>query len=537
MKNFKKLVSILLIMVLAVSMLSGCSKKETSDVSTKGSEPTKAADSTATETKDEGPMTISVMGVDWGYGPKQNSAMEQYWEEQFGVSLDIEWVSYTDYSQKLNTLLSSGKTEDIPDVVQIIKSDGSFYYPVLAQAIDAGTFLNLKPYLFDNGFVSNNAIMSTWSDQIWKNATYNDGIYILPRSTSEVALNSGIEVRRDLMKKYGYTTEPTTMDELKDWLIGLSKDSGLYALDFSTADIDDNRLKAFSVAYTGVQDWGLDAGGNFQYYTFADGYVDFLKWMKDLYAAGAIDPEFILNQTDNSKWKAGKSVAFLSTWYNWNQSETNKSVFDDSADASAEAWCLMPVKGSKQYTVNVDDYGFNEAVMINAKCSEEKVQKIMEVFNHTEEDYLKVMKYGVEGVHYSLDASGNRVQDDAQKTASQEGYVGAWNQIFLKGNADMVADKFVAKNCTQEYIDRATQLKEFTEKVAGESDQRTKNLNLLSTTYSSSWSTLTADLDDMRAKFIMGEISEEDWSAYSDSITNSSEYQAIITEYKDAASK
>lgn len=537
MRKMRKIVSVLLSVALIGGMFSGCSKSDKAtdneaSTPTTGAEVTEAAADSAADS--DGPMTISVMGVDWGYGPKQNSSMEQYWEEYMGVNLDVEWVSYTDYNQKLNTLLSSGKTEDIPDVIQIMKTENSFYYPVFAQAIDAGTFVDLTPYLND-GLAKNNKIMSTWPDKIWQNATYNGGIYILPRSTSEVALNSGIEVRRDLMEQYGFTKEPTTMDELKDWLIGLSKASGLYGLEFSTSDIDDNRLKAFAVAFTGMQDWGLDANGNFQYYTFSDGYIDFLNWMKDLYSAGAIDPEFILNQTDNSKWKAGKSVAFLSTWYNWNQSETNRSVFDDAAADVAKAWCIMPVKGTKQYSVNVDDYGFNECIAINANCSDEKIKKILEVFNHTEDDYFDVLKYGVEGMHYSFDANKNRVQDDAQKTAAQEGYVGAWNQIFLKTNADMINDKFVAKNCTQEYIDRAQELKDFTEKVASESDLATKNLNLISPTYSSTWSTLTADLDDMRAKYIMGEIGVDEWNSYADSIVNSDEYKSIIAEYKEAA--
>lgn len=114
---------------------------------------------------------------------------------------------------------------------------------------------------------------------------FNGGTYILPRGTAEIAPNSGIEVRKDLMEEFGFTTEPKTMDELKDWLIGLSKASGLYALQFSVADIDTDALKAFAVAYTGMMDWGIDENGEFTYQVFADGYVDFLKWMKDLYDA------------------------------------------------------------------------------------------------------------------------------------------------------------------------------------------------------------------------------------------------------------
>ena len=35
------------------------------------------------ETTKDGKMTISVMGIDWGFGAVSNSQMEQYWEERW----------------------------------------------------------------------------------------------------------------------------------------------------------------------------------------------------------------------------------------------------------------------------------------------------------------------------------------------------------------------------------------------------------------------------------------------------------------------
>ena len=125
-------------------------------------------------------------------------------------------------------------------------------------------------------------------------ATYNDGIYILPRSKAEKGQNSGIEVRKDLMEKYGYTEEPKTMDELKDWLIGLSKAATegegkkVYALDFfdnAGNGFMDDRIKGFATAFTGQTDWEINEDGEFEYMQFDEKYIDFLNWMKDLYVA------------------------------------------------------------------------------------------------------------------------------------------------------------------------------------------------------------------------------------------------------------
>lgn len=523
MRKSKKAMAMLLAAAMAAVSLGGC----------KGEETAEAAENRA----DEDVNSISVMGVDWGYGPKQGSEMEQYWEETFGVELEIDWVSYQDYAEKLNTLMASGKSEDIPDVVQIMSSNnGGFYYPVFAQAVNAGMFVNLDKYLFDEGMAEDNEVMREWSDQLWENTKYQGHTYILPRSITEVAPNSGVCVRRDLMREYGFEEEPETMEELKDWLIGLSEASGLYGLEFSTPDFNDAGVAAFATAFTGQGLWGIDGDGDYIYQPFADGYTDFMDWMKELYDAGAIDPEFILNQTEVSEWRGGKSVADLNAWYNWNQSEdrvTNK-IFDENLPDTCETWCLLPVKGPKGYAVSLDSFGFGEAIAINARCSEEKVRRILEVFNQTGDEYMDVMMNGVEGVHYDL-ANGERTISDEQKTARQEGYVGGWNQIFLKANLDTVEQKFIDKGCSQESIDRAYELKEVTEKAVEEMGLTSPTNNLISETYNNSWSTLIADCNDMIAQYIMGQIDLDTWNSYAQGILESADYQAINEEFKAAA--
>ncbi|MEI3199697.1 MAG: extracellular solute-binding protein [Lachnospiraceae bacterium] len=80
-----------------------------------------------------------------------------------GCNLDIQWVSYQDYDQKLNTLIAANSQ---PDVIQINKVNGNYYYPILTQAIDAGNFVDLTDYLFadGNGVAETNAVMKNWDE-------------------------------------------------------------------------------------------------------------------------------------------------------------------------------------------------------------------------------------------------------------------------------------------------------------------------------------------------------------------------------------
>ena len=275
----KRVLALCLSAVMLAGALTGCGSSDAKE---------KDGGSKKEETTKDGKMTISVMGIDWGFGAVSNSQMEQYWEEKMDVDLDIEWVSYQDYDQKLNTLIAA---DSQPDVIQINKVGGAYYYPILTQAIDAGQFVDLTDYLFDDGkgIAETNAVMKNWDENFWEQATYNDGIYILPRSKAEKGQNSGIEVRKDLMEKYGYTEEPKTMDELKDWLIGLSKAATegegkkVYALDFfdnAGNGFMDDRIKGFATAFTGQTDWEINEDGEFEYMQFDEKYIDFLNWMK-----------------------------------------------------------------------------------------------------------------------------------------------------------------------------------------------------------------------------------------------------------------
>ncbi len=492
-------------------------------------------------------ITISVMGIDWGYGPSANSSMEQWWEDLFDVNLDIQWVNYNDYNEKANALITAGAQ---PDVIQINKTDGAYYYPLFTKAIDNGQFLDLSEYIFgEGGLAETNAVMKGWGQNMWDQATYKGGIYILPRSKAEIAQQSGITVRRDLMKKYGFEEEPKTMDELKDWLIDLSaaategEGQKIYALDFYGDLINNARTTAFAVAFTGQMDWGFDEEGNFQYICFNPNYINFLDWMKDLYDAGALDPEFALGNSDTSKWKGGRSVAFLTAWYNWNQSAdlvTNR-IFDSVCPDTYECWCLMPVEGDNGIVISANSSDIDSCIAISSSVDEAKLAKILQVFCATEEaypGYNDVLSYGVEGLHFYFDENGTRQKTDEQRAANTAGYVGAWNQIFLKVDADQITSKFMrsgASRASDENIQRARDIRAVLANYLDETGLGFANQNLFSETYNTSWANIVSDTNANITKYIMGEISADEWTAFVDSVVNGAEYQAIIAEYAASA--
>ena len=317
----------------------------------------------------------------------------------------------------------------------------------------------------------------------------------------------------------------------------------IYALDFYGDLINNARTTAFAVAFTGQMDWGFDEEGNFQYICFNPNYINFLDWMKDLYDAGVLDPEFALGNSDTSKWKGGRSVAFLTAWYNWNQSAdrvTNR-IFDSVCPDTYECWCLMPVEGDNGIVISANSSDIDSCIAISSSVDEAKLEKILQVFCATEEEYPgynNVMSYGVEGLHFYFDENGTRQKTDEQRAANTAGYVGAWNQIFLKVDADQITSKFMrsgASRASDENIQRARDIRAVLANYLDETGLGFANQNLFSETYNTSWANIVSDTNANITKYIMGEISADEWNAFVDSVVNGAEYQAIIAEYAASA--
>ncbi|MBQ4227373.1 MAG: hypothetical protein II697_04150, partial [Clostridia bacterium] len=163
------------------------------------------------------------------------------------------------------------------------------------------------------------------------------------------------------------------------------------------------------------------------------------------------------------------------------------------------------------------------------------------VFCATEEEYPgynDVLSYGVEGLHFYFDENGTRQKTDEQRAANTAGYVGAWNQIFLKVDADQITSKFMrsgASRASDENIQRARDIRAVLANYLEETGLGFANQNLFSETYNTSWANIVSDTNANITKYIMGEISADEWNAFVDSVVNGAEYQAIIAEYAASA--
>ena len=153
----------------------------------------------------------------------------------------------------------------------------------------------------------------------------------------------------------------------------------------------------------------------------------------------------------------------------------------------------------------------------------------------------KIRGTGVEGIHYTLLEDGTRdTSDEVIGQKRKEGYVGAWNQIFLKVDADQIAAKFMrdgAKRASDEAIQRAQDIRADIVKYLDETKMKNEIANLQSATYDSQWTNLTTDVNSMCTQYVMGQITEDQWKQFVQGIVDSADYKAIQAELKESAAK
>ena len=224
------------------------------------------------------------------------------WGDLLGVNIEIEAPPISSYSDRRNIIMASG---DLPDIIYV-GDTGTNY---VKWATD-GLLLNLTPYF--NEETMPNAWTCLTDDElaVVRIASLDNDIYSMPRVQTKPW--DGILYRGDWLEKLGLEI-PTTPAEFAE-----------VALAFTTQDPDGNGiddtfgwslntvmgpahraiLSGFGVRPSSVP----DADGNYVIQEAQDAYMDYLDWMRDMYANGSMDPEFYLTTMyeDDDIFDAGR---------------------------------------------------------------------------------------------------------------------------------------------------------------------------------------------------------------------------------------
>ena len=368
------------------------------------------------------------------------------WGDMYGIKIDIEAPPISSYFDRRNIVMASG---DLPDLIYV--SDMGATYTQWARD---GLLLDLTPYL--NEETMPNACKVLTEEELYNVTVTNEdgttGIYSLPRVQTKPW--DCILYRGDWLEKLGLEI-PTTPEEFANVMIAFAtqdpdgngaNDTAGWALNTGLGAEHRALVTGFGVRPSEVP----DADGNYTIQYAQEGYIQYLDWMRDQYAQGAIDPEFYLIKTyeDEDMFYSGKIGVLYTTVIEHLITRNNDTFRAANPDGYIVAGPTLKKSGDEISSVYYPpqiwgNYGIN--------ADSENIEMAIKVLDGGYTDEVnELLVFGLPGVTYTeFDPARRYASKTAEQLANAEKYCATYATINYQ-----TADKglLIANGSTEEEI-------------------------------------------------------------------------------------
>ncbi|SFT13592.1 extracellular solute-binding protein [Paenibacillus sp. BC26] len=355
-------------------------------------------------------LEISVAIWELTDNPLAEDPLVQRLEKKLNITIKPIPMTTANYVQQFQMWASSGQ---LPDIFAVDAVNTQYYRNWRDQGVikPLPSDLSAYPYL--------NQYLATTEFQDLK----NDGkLYFIPRktydSTEYNVLDRLVVYRWDLAQQAGITKEPETWDEFRTMLkaivekdpenkhiTGLTSVSklllgGLFWLYGSPAATSDGSGSDFK--------W-IKEDGRYIPAVFSKHAVESLKLLRELYAAGLIDPDLPLTRGNMAvdKFAEGKVAAiitsgmFRSVDTNMNKNRWQKLHPEDKGFYDSVRFLKpLPSMDGNRYSAVFKTF-WSESY-ISSKVSEAKMDRILQLFDYMNSpEFLEMRHYGLLDVDYT----------------------------------------------------------------------------------------------------------------------------------------
>lgn len=401
-KSYVKVATLILCLVLALSLISGCAKTPDNSSNNSNNQPTT---SQQTDNVNEGSNKISekerILTVMFSENPNQPvknfAPAQQEIYNKTNIKLEFEVVPSSNYEDKKKILLA---TNNLPDILKINKSDVNDY-------ANSGIFLPLMDYV-NNDMVHFKEKWDSIPDLI--KITLDGELYGFPVIARNEAKNGfGPVIRVDLLEKHNIKT-PDTFDELLDALAKLKEiypDSAPWSMRSGTVK---NIQKVAYMLGSGYGDNGIyydyDVdGGRYVFGPATKEFKNVLSYLNKAYKMGVLDPDYAVatKQQWEEKLTSGKSFFFLDN-SGFGLNYTNNLRKSDP-DAKFQ---VLPILANQDGVRRAIFYattftGGMYAISGKVKDPDTVIKFIDWMYS---EEGSNISNFGVEGQTFELDANG-----------------------------------------------------------------------------------------------------------------------------------
>lgn len=350
--KIKKLIALATTALVGASIFAGCS-------------------STATSKKSD---VVTLKWYTIGAEPKDLQIVEdeanKYLEEKIGVNIDMNFIDYGEYSQKLGVIINSGEAYDLAFTC-------SWAGDYLGNA-RKGAFLDLTPYLDNIGSEMKEAI----DDRFWSGAEVDGGIYAVPNQ-KEICTAPMWVFTKEYVDKYNIPyTELHSLEDLEPWLKLIKENepdvTPLYITKgFSAPQYFEQLVDPVGIEY---EDGSLVVKNMFE----TDKMKSTLETLRKYYQAGYINADSATAQDD-------KSVKRFVT-------KGDGQPYAEVLWSKDLRYDVVASQITDSYITNASTTGSMIAVSKNSK-NPDKAVEFLNLLN-TDEYIRNLLNYGIEGTHY-----------------------------------------------------------------------------------------------------------------------------------------
>jgi len=409
-KNVKRLLSFLLVVVLAVGvLLAGCGNKNSSSSSSN----TSKQEQTATNSKDpqnlhfksDKPLEFTMLYSDHpNYPYKSDWLLWKAIKDATNVSLKLTIVPMSDYNQKRSLLISSGQAPEI-----IPKTYPGQEIPF----VSSGAILPVSDYIDQMPNFSRE--IKEWGLQNDINSLKQaDGkFYVLPLLHQTYTMQYSLAIRQDIFEKNNIPI-PNTWDELES---ALKKLKELYPNSIPMSDrwqgkaLIGEALPTFGVPIAGSDglfDWTQtstvlynSSKDDWEFYPTSQEYKDMLTYFNRLVKEGLLDPASFTQTDDQAiqKFVTGKSFVIMTNTQEI-QNMINR-MNETLGQGNFKVTQILPLAGPKGGVIAGNR--LENGIMISSKAKDDpnfpQLLKFVDWLWYSEAGQT-LTRWGVEGVTY-----------------------------------------------------------------------------------------------------------------------------------------
>lgn len=319
-------------------------------------------------------------------------------EEKTNTKIKFSWVPDASKEERINTALASTSLADIVSLTILENAS-------VRNALKAGMFWEVGPYLdeFPN--------LAAISEEQRRAASIGGKLYGVP-FLKDVARN-GVVIRKDWLDKLGLEVPKTTGE-----LMAVAKA-------FTEQDPDGNGKKdtygfidrsdliygAFKTlsSYFGTPNyWKVSEDGKFTPEFETEGYLKTMDYMKELYVNGYINQDFAVTAKKDQQdgFSQGKAGIYVGALFDGKNLLNNAIGIQDGMEiALVNDITSTGNESDRAIWAGNGGIGGLLAFPKSEVKDETELKRLLKFVNDLmDEEIFTLMTYGIEGVHYTVDA-------------------------------------------------------------------------------------------------------------------------------------